>query len=89
MGKLLFWTVLIVVAWLALRLLTDKARGDRSKGAPPRPDGNGPDDKQPETMRQCAYCGTYVPVSEAIVGADGRDYCGRPHLDAAGNASTK
>ncbi len=93
MGKLLFWIVLVVAAWVVVRVLIAKGRDVSGPAAggrdavPDQPPATRGDN--PEAMRQCAHCGVWFPASESVVSADGRPYCGRAHHDAAGHAGSE
>jgi len=81
MGKLLFWIIVLGVAWLVLRYLVMRGRSVASTEPAARAQ------VPAEAMLQCAWCGVHMPASEAVSAADGRVYCGREHLDAAHNAA--
>ena len=77
-----------MLAWGALRLLTAKAGGFTRRNT--RTDqSDTPKQAGTEPMHQCAYCGIYVPASEVVMSADGRNYCGPGHRDAAHDANRK
>ncbi|MGY0197374.1 PP0621 family protein [Leptothrix sp. BB-4] len=40
----------------------------------------------PGRMVRCAHCGLHLPESEAVRGADARDYCSPSHLAAGPGA---
>jgi len=79
MGKILFWIVLIAVAWGAVRLLI--AQGRKVDGAT-QPEPSSP---EPEAMLQCAFCRVHFPGSEAVSGSASRVYCSPAHRNAAGD----
>jgi uncharacterized protein len=93
-GKILFWVVILVVAYVVWHMMVaSKRRVDRSREAAGR---DGPDAGQgaandgrgskagrlraPEAMMQCAVCGVHLPGSEAVY-AQGRVYCSAEHRD--------
>jgi len=95
MSKLLFWIILLAIAWLVVRVLIAKGRdvsgpaGDTDHDRPFAGNAQSVKGDPPEAMRQCAYCGVYFPASDAVTGSDGRVYCGRAHHDAAGRAGSE
>lgn len=70
--KYLIWFLigLAVVSWIK-RL---KSGHSNSQGTPRNSSEN-----RPETMRQCARCGTYIPVSEAVTDGSGAIFCCEEH----------
>jgi len=85
MGKLLFWFVVVLAAWIAVRLLaTRRTRDSGSTGAPPA-DAR-PSTATPEAMQQCAWCGTWSPTSSCVASDDGRQYCSTSHRSASEGA---
>jgi uncharacterized protein len=69
MSRLLFWVLLGVVAYVALkRWARPVSRQPRSGDAPS------------EAIVSCAACGLNLPQSEAHA-RDGRWYCSREHLE--------
>jgi uncharacterized protein len=69
MSRLLFWMLLGVVAYVALkRWARPASRQPRSADAPS------------EAIVSCAACGLNVPQSQAHA-RDGRWYCSREHLE--------
>jgi uncharacterized protein len=80
MGRILFWVVLGLVAYAALRWWQRQRRNART-GAAPRAAAAG------EAMVACAVCGLNVPRSEAVL--DGtRAYCGEEHRRQAGGGES-
>jgi uncharacterized protein len=75
MARLLFWILIAVVAYAAVKHWTRSGTGRTRAG-----------DKPPEAIVSCAACGLNVPQSEAL-GRDGRWYCSREHLERARPAS--
>jgi uncharacterized protein len=71
MARLLFWLLLAVVAYVAVKRWTRP----QSRG---QPAGN----LRSEAIVSCAACGLNVPQSEALA-RDGRWYCSREHLEGA------
>jgi uncharacterized protein len=74
MGRILFWLLIAVAAYLGYRWWRIK-HSALSRDERERP--------QVETMVRCEVCGLNLPQSEAI-GADGRWYCGEEHRRIAG-----
>lgn len=77
MGKVIFWTLVTLVALLAARLITHRA-ANKSAGKK-TPWSNKPN--QPiasETMVQCAHCGVHLPQSEALT-IEGNTWCSQDH----------
>lgn len=72
MGRILFWLVLGVLAYVAYRWWRHQQVG----GPPPAP-GAGPRDRA-EAMVSCAVCGLNVPQSEALL-AGPKAYCCEEH----------
>ena len=65
MGKLLLLIAAIALVFWVRRLLR-------------APRGPGPGVRDPERMVNCAQCGLYLPVSEALEAQD-RYYCSEQH----------
>lgn len=88
MGKLLSWVVLLLLAWLVIRLLAISQRR-RGRGAQNRTRAGGGASAatgrpaaQGEQILPCAYCGVFVPASDVV--RDGNEvYCGVAHRVAA------
>lgn len=85
MTRLLFWIALIILVVMAvrskLRAAMARAQGPAAgAGMPAGAAGSGAQRvaDASERMTNCAYCGIYFPVSEAVT-AGGRDYCSPAH----------
>lgn len=76
MSRALFWILLAVLVYFALRSKLRAAARNSRMHAPPPP---APPAMAIEDMTSCAHCGLHFPVSEALR-ADGRDYCCPAHL---------
>jgi uncharacterized protein len=84
MTRLLFWIALIILVVMAVR---SKLRAAMARAQGPAA-GMGPGPTQAagaqrvadasERMTNCAHCGIYFPVSEAVT-AGGREYCSPAH----------
>ncbi|HEX4597166.1 MAG TPA: PP0621 family protein [Burkholderiaceae bacterium] len=72
MGRLLFWMLLGIVAYVAAKRWAGPSLRRPRRAAP-----------RSEAMVSCAACGLNVPQSEAH-GRDGRWYCSREHLERHG-----
>jgi uncharacterized protein len=70
MGRFLFFLLLILLVYLAVKSFRRSAAGKKAK------DGG-------ERMVHCEHCGLYLPESEAV-SADGRNYCSAEHQRIAG-----
>ena len=70
MGRLLFFLLLALIVYLAIKALTR-----RPPAKAPRKDA--------EKMVHCDQCGLYLPESEAIH-AQGRHYCSVDHQRGVG-----
>ena len=77
MSRALFWILLAVLVYFALRSKLRAAARNSRPHAPPPPAA--PPAMAIEDMTSCAHCGLHFPVSEALR-ADGRDYCCPAHL---------
>jgi uncharacterized protein len=75
--KLLFWLLLFVVVYFALRKQGRAGVGGQQAacGAAAHP-GNG----TPEAMLQCRQCGVHFPASEAVSDPFGDVFCSDEHL---------
>jgi uncharacterized protein len=93
-GKILFWVVIIGLAYLAWRwhVGASQRRGERGGqtdsgvGSPSDVDGERDGDARlvpPESMMQCKVCGLHLPGSEAVF-ARGRVYCSPEHRESDG-----
>lgn len=89
MGKLLVWVGLIVLIWLAFRLIaisqrrSERSAHDAAPGAARAGTArSGKSREVPgEPIVPCAHCGLYLPSSDAL--HDGANtYCSRAHRDA-------
>lgn len=78
MSRALFWILLAVLVYFALRSKLRAAARNSRMHAPPQPPA-APPAMAIENMTSCAHCGLHFPVSEALH-ADGRDYCCPAHL---------
>jgi uncharacterized protein len=98
MGKLLFWAVILAVAFLAWRWHVGSSgrgseRGSRRERDEADSSGEGRDPGSeagrggqlppPESMMQCKVCGVHLPGSEAVF-ARGRVYCSSEHRESDG-----
>ena len=70
MGRILFWLLLALVAYLGYRWWRIKQRPTVGRDAAER--------AQVETMVRCEVCGLNLPRSEALAAAD-RWYCSEEH----------
>ncbi len=70
-GKLIFFLILVVLAYGFIR---SAARASRGGDLPRRR----PAEEPAEAMKACARCGLHLPLSEAIE-ADGRFFCSQEH----------
>ena len=78
MSRALFWILLMVLIYFALRSkLRAAARNHDTQAPPQRPAA--PPAAAIENMTSCAHCGLHFPASEALH-ANGRDYCSPAHL---------
>jgi len=80
MGRILFWALLGVVAWLFWRQFTGRAQGLRDDRTRRSADA-GQATAAGEPMVSCSVCGLNVPRSEAQT-ERGRWYCGEEHRRA-------
>lgn len=71
MGRILFWLLLGLVAYISYRWWRIKQLGASGAAGARRK-------LQAETMVRCEVCGLNVPQSDAV-GAAGRWYCGEDH----------
>jgi len=71
MGRILFFLLLAVVAWLLIKKL--KQIGAAQDEQPPEP-------KPAQAMKRCAQCGVYLPEADALE-KDGRHFCCADHRD--------
>lgn len=78
MGRILFWLLLALAAYIGYRWLRVKQQPREVRGA------GGPD--RVETMVRCDVCGLNLPQSEAIGAAD-RWYCSEEHRSRAARGS--
>jgi uncharacterized protein len=65
--------LVIVIAYLAYRLLRSYVRSVESRHEPP-----GMRPHEPEVMVRCSVCGVHLPKSEALT-AGGKRYCSEEH----------
>lgn len=91
MGKLLSWVVLLVLAWLVIRLLAiSQRRRERGLRSDPDAGANAAASSssatrpaaQGERILPCAHCGVFVPVSDLVRDGDAV-YCSTAHRAAA------
>jgi uncharacterized protein len=78
MGRILFWLVLGVLAYVAYRWWRQQQRGE----SPPA--RSGPPRDHAEPMVSCAVCGLNVPRSEALL-AGPSAYCCEEHRRQGGS----
>ena len=71
MGALIRVVIILIVIWLAWRLVRNWITKQSSKLE------NKPGSQQ--AMQPCATCGTYIPVDEAIH-HNGKLYCSHAHI---------
>jgi uncharacterized protein len=71
MARLVFWLLLAVVAYVAVKRWAGLGAQRTRAG-----------DRPSEAIVSCAACGLNVPQSEALA-RDGRWYCSREHLERA------
>lgn len=71
-GRLLFWFLLAIAAWLLFRHLRKKA----GAGNPPTQSGG---EKAVESMVACERCGLLLPESESLRQGDAH-FCCEEHL---------
>jgi uncharacterized protein len=80
MSRALFWILLALLVYFALR---SKLRGAARKQQMHMPPEQHRQHSAPpaaiENMTSCAHCGLHFPVSEAVH-ADGHDYCSPGHV---------
>lgn len=72
MGRLIFFLLLALAVYLAIRFFRRPVVGSR----PSSREGG-------EAMVHCEHCGLYLPRSEALQ-AQGHNYCSAEHQRAAG-----
>ena len=77
MSRALFWILLALVIYFAVRSKLRAAARNSRMHVPPQP--SEPPPVAIENMTSCAHCGLHFPASEALH-ADGRDYCSPAHL---------
>ena len=75
MARLLFWVLLLGLAYLVVRNWSRASARRMGAG-----------DKPSEAIVACAVCGLNVPQSEAHA-RDGKWYCSREHLERARTGS--
>lgn len=71
--KFLLWAVLIFAVIWVLRSKTRSASSDAPAARPPS------SHREIETMVRCAHCGTYIPLSEAVLDASRTAFCSAEH----------
>jgi uncharacterized protein len=82
--RALLWLLIGLAVYLLIRKWQrerDMASAEAQRAATPRRPG-ATNAAAPDRMLRCAHCGLHLPESEALRGADGRDYCGPAHLAA-------
>jgi uncharacterized protein len=82
MSRAVFWILLAVLVYFAVRAKLRAAARKHQMHVPPQGPPHGPQAAPPaaiENMTSCAHCGLHFPASEALH-ADGRDYCSPAHL---------
>ena len=77
MSRALFWILLALLIYFAVRAKLRAAARKHQMHVPPREQSPAP--AAIENMTSCAHCGLHFPVSEAVH-ADGRDYCSPGHV---------
>ena len=77
MSRALFWILLALLIWFAVRAKLRAAARQHGAHVPPQQQSAAP--AAIENMTSCAHCGLHFPVSEAVQ-ADGRDYCSPGHV---------
>ena len=70
MGRIFFWLLLALAAYIGLRWWQGKGRQGVKHDAA--------EQQKVEAMVRCEVCGLNLPQSEAV-GASGRWYCGEEH----------
>jgi len=75
MGKVLFWIVVLAVAWGAWSMIRLSQR-KREQGA------RRAEKRAPEQIVACAKCGVHLPASEALSLGKDTWYCCPEHRDA-------
>lgn len=78
MSRAIFWILLAVLVYFAVRAKLRAAARNSRMQVPPQGPGTAPP-VAIENMTSCAHCGLHFPVSEAVH-ADGRDYCSPAHV---------
>jgi len=87
MSRALFWILLALLIYFAVRSkLRAAARNSRMHVPPQQP--SAPPSVAIENMTSCAHCGLHFPASEALH-AEGRDYCCPAHLHQPDNQVKK
>jgi uncharacterized protein len=79
MSRLVFWILLAVLVFFAVRAKLRAAVRHQQMHVPPQQRPHAPPPAAIEDMTSCAHCGLHFPVSEAVH-ADGRDYCSPAHV---------
>jgi uncharacterized protein len=82
MSRAVFWILLAVLVYFAVRAKLRAAARKQQMHMPPQGQDGAPRATPPaaiEDMTSCAQCGLHFPASEALH-ADGRDYCSPAHL---------
>lgn len=78
MSRIVFWILVAVLIYFAVRSKLRAAARKQQMHMPPRQQEAAPP-AAIENMTSCAHCGLHFPVSEAVH-ADGRDYCSPGHV---------
>jgi len=78
MSRAVFWILLALLIYFALRAKLRAAARKQQMHVPPRQPQAAPP-AAIENMTSCAECGLHFPASEALH-ADGRDYCSPAHV---------
>jgi uncharacterized protein len=78
MSRALFWILLALLIYFAVRSKLRAAARKQQMHVPPRQQQAAPP-AAIENMTSCAHCGLHFPASEALH-ADGRDYCSAAHV---------
>ncbi len=81
--------ILVAIVVIVLWWLFGRKRDDGNKVPPSRSQGQSTDGPAkpakpkkvaaPAEIVACAHCGVHLPVDEAVVGEEGRVFCGEPH----------
>lgn len=81
MGRVLFFVVLGLVAWVFYKAWVRRSQPGPKVGK--TQDQPGLSRKTEEEILACQHCGAYTPLSEGVM-LQGRFYCGLEHAKASG-----